>query len=219
MLPETRLLFLAVAAVLLIGCADDDQVAAPVPTAQTPDPTAEAPPTSPDPRIRFKGPKRLRLELARILALDEAEVCRELGAFDCFDVHNVALGGADPFGVALYRPMETSTATTPLAVERVVLAGCIERAVRDLDNPNSAVLFADLQVAAGKIDPSSAPVAKAIDTLYTRALQRHASDAEVAHLRTLYVDIEASGASESPAKDWASLSCFSVLTSLETLFY
>jgi hypothetical protein len=209
-------------ALALAGCADDEATQPKLPQEDPPtdpDPEANEPPTSPSPRIRFKGPKRLNLELARILDFDEEEVCTELGEFDCFLVHNVALGGADPFGVALYSPAETSSATTPLAVERVVLAGCIERAVRDLATPSSAVIFKDLEVADGKLDPAHASVEKAIDELYKRAMQRHATETEVAHLRGFYTEMEASGESSAPAQDWASLSCFTVLTTLETLFY
>lgn len=209
-------LALALAITLGVGCADEVPVQPP--NSPPPDPTTEAgPPASPNPRVRFKGPKRLALELSRILDLDDGEVCSELGQYDCFTVHNVSLGGADPFGVALYSPSETSTATTPIAVERVVLAGCIERAVRDLKTPTSAVIFKDIATSAGVLDVQSDAVAAAIDSLYTRSMQRRASESEVAHLRSLYADVEKESA--SPAQDWASLSCFAVLTSLETLFY
>lgn len=206
---------LALAITLGAGCADDAPVG---PSKTPPDPTTEpGPPASPTPRVRFKGPKRLALELARILDLDESDVCTELGQYDCFAVHNVSLGGADPFGVALYSPSETSTATTPIAVERVVLAGCIERAARDLETPASAVIFKDVVTSGGELDVDSDAVRVAIDSLYTRSMQRHASDSEVSHLLSLYADVAAE--SPSPARDWASLSCFAVLTSLETLFY
>lgn len=225
MLPDHYIKTLAavVASALIAGCADEDaqQPTDPAvpPAEQTEQPPGDEPPTSPNPRIRFKGPKRLQMELARILELDEDEVCNELGEFDCFAVHNIALGGADPFGVALYSPIESSTATTPLAVERVVLSGCIERAVRDLNAPSSAVIFKDVNVTDGKLDPASDAVTAAIDALYTRTLQRHATENETAHLRGFYSDIEASDDTTAPAQDWASLSCFTVLTTLETLFY
>ncbi len=215
-----RAVTLALALTLSAGCADETTPFPPeTPPTGTEGPEAEEPPTSPTPRVRFKGPKRLNLELARILGFDEGEVCQELGEFDCFLVHNVALGGADPFGVALYSPSETSTATTPLAVERVVLAGCIERAKRDLTSNGSALIFKDIAVTDGKLDPASAGVSAAIATLYTRTMQRHPTESELAHMVGFYGDIEASGETDTPAQDWAALSCFSVLTSLESLFY
>ena len=100
-----------------------------------------------------------------------------------------------------------------------MLAGCIERAVRDLATPASAVIFRDLNVSGGKLDPEGEGGGEAIDALYTLTLQRHATETEVAHLRGFYSDVEASGDSSAPAQDWAALSCFAVLTTLETLFY
>ncbi len=223
MLPDTamkRLTITLITATLLAlaGCDDDAVPPGPTEPVPSPEPTAEAgPPASPSPHIRFKGPKRLGLELARILDLEATEVCNELGQYDCLAVHNVTLGGADPFGVALYSPSDASSATTPIAVERVVLAACIERAVRDLSSPSQAAIFKGIGVSGGKLAIDGEPVAEAIDALYTRALQRHASESEVKHLRSLYADVEAESA--EPAQDWAALSCFAVLTTLESLFY
>ncbi len=229
MLPEIiikRLIAPLAATLMLVctGCKDDAAAAAAdkkptTPADPTSDPAVAGPPTSPNPRIKFKGPKRMKLELARILDLDDGEVCTELGLYDCFGVHNVALGGADPFGVELYTAPEQSSATTPLAVERVVLAGCIERAVRDINNPSTALIFKDLAVIGGQLDPAAEAVADALDALYTRSMQRRATDSEIELLRGLYADIEDSGDSSAPAQDWATLSCFTVLTTLETLFY
>jgi hypothetical protein len=215
----SRLTAIFALSLALVACDDDAET---LPGGTTPPPTSTeevGPPTSPKARVRFKGPQRLQLELARILDLETDAICMELGQYDCFALHNVALGGTDPFGVALYSPNEDSTATTPLAVERVVLAGCIERATRDLGTPNSATLFKDLAVSGGKLDVDKPAVASAIDALYTRAHQRHAKDSEVEHLRQLYRDIEESPDTSAPAQDWATLSCFTVLTTLETLFY
>ena len=54
--------------------------------------------------------------------------------------------------------------------------------------------------------------------LYKRSLLRPPTAQEQGHLRQLYRDIEADGQGQ-PARDWAVLSCFSVLTSMEGLFY
>lgn len=202
--------FAALVVCALVACNKEEEVP----------PVDPGPPTSPHARVRFKGPDRIQLELSRILELSPTELCNELGLYDCFAVHQVALGGTDPFGVALYSPTETSTATTPLAIERVVLAGCLERAVRDLSAPASAVIFKDLNVdAQGKLNVESDAVARAIDALYTRSMQRHAKENEVEHLRGLYRGIEASPDAVKPAQEWAALGCFAVLTTLETLFY
>jgi hypothetical protein len=201
----------------LIACSDDDE--APLPPTQPPveeEQDVDAGPTSPNPRVRFKGPQRLQMELGRVLDFEQNELCNELGLYDCVGVHNVALGGVDPFGTALYEANETSTATTTLAVERLVLAGCIERAKRDMTT-SSSVIYAGLD--DNELDVASQAFASAVDTLYTRALQRHHKPAELDHLSKLYSDIAANSDAEAPGREWATLSCFTVLTSLEFLFY
>ena len=55
--------------------------------------------------------------------------------------------------------------------------------------------------------------------IYRGALSRDAKESEVDELKELYVKIEAAGTSDAPAQDWATLSCFSVYTTLEALFY
>lgn len=196
------------ATVTLGACADDEGVPLP--------PVVEQGPTSPHPRVRFKGPERLQMELSRVLGLESDALCNELDLYDCVAVHNVALGGVDPFGSALYNPTETSTPTTTLAVERLVLRACIERSARDFTS-GAPVIFVGL--APDELDPASAEVAQAVDALYTRALQRHAKPRELEHLGKLYRDIEASADATMPGREWATLSCFTVLTSLEFLFY
>jgi len=215
--PERTTRIIAAALVLgLAGCDQDDESTAP-----PREPEAEQAPTSPKANVRFKGTERMRLEMARVLGLPREETCKELGEFDCFDVHNVVLGGTDPFGVALYRPVEHTSATTPLAVERIVLTACTDRAGRDLADPENALVFTGLRVDEGGrlTDTDDSATAGAIDRLYQRALQRNATELERNHLRLLYNYVEASGESSAPARDWATLSCFAVLTSLEWLFY
>ena len=206
-------LALMMSAMTLIGCSEDDDVAVP-PT--TPPVEEELEPTSPNPRVRFKGPQRLQMEIGRVLGFEQDEICNELGLYDCVGVHNVALGGVDPFGSALYSPTETSTPTTTLAVERLVLAACIERAKRDMTMPDP-VIYGGL--VDGELDPDGEPFESAVDTLYRRALQRHVKPDELVNLRLLYHRIDGHADAEAPAREWATLSCFSILTSLEFLFY
>ena len=47
---------------------------------------------------------------------------------------------------------------------------------------------------------------------------REATTAEVGHLTQLYTDIAATNKPE-PGKSWMTLSCFAVLTSVESVFY
>lgn len=215
--PE-RYVLVATATLTLVlsGCSEDDESTAP-----PADVEIEETPTSPKANVRFKGTERMRIELARALGLPRQDSCKELGEFDCYDVHNVVLGGTDPFGVALYKPVEHTSATTPLAVERIVLTACTERAGRDFADPSNALVFAGLTVDENGelVDPDAPATAAAIDRLYQRALQRNAKESEQGHFRLLYNYVQASGESTAPARDWATLSCFAVMTSLEWLFY
>jgi hypothetical protein len=65
--------------------------------------------------LRFKGPERLNADVAQALELPAAEVCKELGLYACTTVvHNVALGGVEPYGAGLYEASGITSATTPL---------------------------------------------------------------------------------------------------------
>jgi hypothetical protein len=183
----------------------------------TPDP---GPPASPKALVRFKGAERLRNELASALGLEPTAVCRELGKYDCFAVHAIVLGDPDAFGSGIYEPLATTTATSPLAAERVALSGCVGRVDADLGGPGPALVYQGLPIVGGKLADTNAPeIDGAVDRLYRRALGRRAKDHELAQHRALYADVEASGKSATPARDWAVGSCFATLTSLEFMFY
>lgn len=171
--------------------------------------------------LRFKRDIRLRNDVAQTLGIDPADVCTELGQYHCTDfVHTVSLGGVEPYTLGLTEAFANTTVTTPIATERVVLFACERRADADLAGGAAQVIFRDLDVAAdGKLqDVDADAVASSIDTLYKRALLRPPTATEVDHLRQLYRDIEADN-QPNPARDWAILSCFSVLSSMESLFY
>ena len=72
------------------------------------------------------------------------------------------------------------------------------------------------RVRRGNLEGSD--VNLALDTLYQRTLLRDPTTQEKAHLKQLYRDIEATGKPD-PAKAWMILSCFTVTTSVEFLFY
>lgn len=179
-----------------------------------------AQPASPNAAVRFKGPDRLRNDLARGLSLDASELCSELGKFSCTDVvHTVTLGGVAPYDRQIFEPSRETMATTPLAAERVVLSACAERAKRDFEQPASAALWAGLTLdGAALADPKSASVQHALDALYVKLLARHASSSEVDVLSGLYATVVAKGSAQ-PARDWAALACFAVGSSTEFLFY
>ncbi|WP_428263277.1 hypothetical protein [Haliangium sp.] len=188
-----------------------------------PAPVTDAGPAGPAPSqkalVKFKGPDRLRNDLGRALELADGEICNELGRYSCTGfVHRVPLGGTAPYDLGLYQPLPQAALTGPLAVERVVMSACVARVDRDLGGDE--VLFGGLALdAAGAlVDVDGADVTTAVTRLYERALQRRPEDAELGHLRQLYRDVEAAGGAR-PARDWAVLACFAVMTSMEQLFY
>jgi len=177
-------------------------------------------PLSKKANLKFKGNERIRNDFARALGLDPKDVCKELGAFSCTHlVHQVALGGVEPYFLGLNEPLPFTTVTTPIATERVALAACGNRVDRDLADTDSALIYVGLDIdASGSLTNSNDPaMAAAVDTLYKRALQREPTDNEVSELTGFYAAVEAKSA--RPARDWAVLSCFAVMTTMEQLFY
>ena len=166
--------------------------------------------------LRFKEVLRLTNDFARALDLDPNEVCLELGQYDCRLVHNIALGGVEPYELGLVEPTPSTTITTPIAVERLAVHACERRVTQDLGSA-AAAIFAGID--GGTIaDLDDAAIANAIDSLHKRALLRPAKESEIAHLKQLYRDIEPIGG-DDPARQWAIASCVAVLTSVEALFY
>ncbi len=170
--------------------------------------------------VRFKRNERLTVDFGNALGLPYEELCKELGIYSCtMFVHPLALGGVDPYGTGLYEPLPFTGVTSPIVVDRVALAGCTQRVNADLTNPTSAVIFKNITVGpGGKVDPTSAAAKTALDTLYKRVLLRTPTADEVAHLQKLATDIEATG-QPNPGQAWLTLSCFAVITSVESLFY
>jgi len=178
----------------------------------------DLPPTSNDAALKLKAGFRFRNDVAQALGLDET-FCSELGLADCAAVHFIIMGGADAFGSGLYQPLPETTATSPLAFDRVAIAGCLSRAKIDLQSSGEGAIFVGLGVDEdGRMDANSPAASAAIERLYRRGLARNPSTGETEALLKLYAAIEEQG-SEAPAEDWATLSCFSVLTTLENIFY
>jgi hypothetical protein len=171
--------------------------------------------------LRFKGPERLTNDFAQALSMPAADVCNELGQYPCTTlVHVLPLGGVDPYGSGLYEAPTSTSATTPMVVDRVALSACTVRAGLDLQDPTNAVLLKGLVVdAQGKlVDPRGPAATAMIVTLYQRALQRNPTRGEVDALLALAVDINAKGEPRA-AGDWVISACFVVLSSAESVFY
>lgn len=170
--------------------------------------------------VRFKKNERLTADYAKSLGLQSNQVCNELGLYSCANVvHHLALGGVDPYNIGVYEPLPFTGLTSPIVTDRVALSACIQRVTADLATPATALIYKGITLdAMGKLDVSAAPVKTAIDTLYKQVLLREPTAAEVGHLSQLYTDIAATGKPD-PGKSWMTLSCFAVLTSVESVFY
>jgi hypothetical protein len=177
-----------------------------------------APPASPKALVKLKTGDRFAADLARALELDRAEVCRELDRYDCIGVHGVVMGNADPYLSALYEPLDQTTATSPLAYERVALSGCMVRVDRDRSSSAPAI-FAGLPSSGGAISGSVDDVLRPIvASLFERMLSRAASDQEIAATVALY-DGVAKVDPVAPSRSWAVAACLAVATSVENVFY
>lgn len=169
--------------------------------------------------VKRKRSHLIRNSLSKVLALDSKSMCLELGTLPCVDVvHKVSLGGMNAYGNAQYRNPERADVTSPIALDRVVLSACGMRAGLDLQSPEQAVIFRDIKLSIDQRLVDNAAVAESIANLYRRAFQREPTQYEINSLKDLYIKIY----DEQPTaavKNWMTLSCYAVLTSLENAFY
>lgn len=199
---------LLLAAVAACGGGDDEP--------DTPQPPAGPQPASPTARVKFKGTQRMANDLAQGLDLSTQDLCKELGAYDCFSAHGIVLGGVEPYRLRIDEPLPEAPVTGPMAVDRVVLSACGERAARDFADPGQAVLFAEVAAEAGGGAASAEARAAVARRLYERLLARVPQQAEIDALVAFGDDMAGSTA---PARDWSQLACYAVATTTEFLFY
>jgi hypothetical protein len=148
-------------------------------------------------------------------------VCTELGNSQCVDqIHTVTLGGVEAYRSQVLRPAAVTGAATPLAVERVVLSACSRRSQLDFAEPARAALWTGLSLDAnGNLDLQSGGVPTgAIAQLYQHALGRTPSESETASLAELYGTVR-NEQTQAAAETWATLVCFAIFTTTESLFY
>lgn len=212
-----RLNKLLFCAALCVACTDPAQA--------PPDPDVLELPTSPVAKsargnLRFKGPERLSTDFATALELRPESVCLELGMYPCTSVvHNVALGGVDPYGAGLYESPGVTATTTPLVVERVAWAACTQRVSTDLDNPSAAVIFRGIPLDGNKLANSDGPEVRGVIGLLTqRVFLRNPYRNELERYVRLAKDIEGAG-NATPARAWMQSVCFAILSSAESVFY
>ncbi len=171
------------------------------------------------PRLKRTRSTLLRNSLAKTLNLNPQGMCLELGRLPCIDlVHKVSLGGMNAYGNAQYQYPDTISVTSPISWDRVVLSACIQRAQIDLINPAGAVIFKDIKLSPDGRLVRDASIHEAMQRLYQRAFLREPSENELASLDQLYEDIYATQPIGA-AVNWMSLSCYSVLSSAEAVFY
>jgi hypothetical protein len=170
-------------------------------------------------RVKFKGAKRFGTDLASALGLEAEALCNELGLYNCLEVHQIVLGGMEPYRLGINKPLPKAGLTAPIAADRVALAACAERIKRDFAPDATSVLFDRLPELDQR--PSEQWRQAVASQLYQRVLRRDATSNESLALVNFYdeVELEHGGASEETTKDWVSLSCFAVSTMLEALFY
>lgn len=172
------------------------------------------------PSPKYKDVYRLKADLSRALKIEPEALCKELGLYDCFDrIHLIALQGVEAYEANIYEAPEELGITIPMVIDRIMLSACAERIVRDTEGAEGAI-FVDVELDGGRVaDIDSDAIAQGINRLYTRAFLRQPTEEEIGHLKDLYRQIEASPDSEVPAYDWGVLACYSVLSSVEFLFY
>jgi hypothetical protein len=181
-------------------------------------------PASARSRVKRKSPALLAGDLGQALDLPRAALCRELAGkaadsgHDCFEAHDILLGGVEPYELRIDEPLLTPTVAAPMAVDRIVLSACGERVARDFATPDQAVVFTEVASQTGQAgqdgfdDDARAAVAA---RLYERLLARPARADEIDALVGFDAEL---GANPRP-RDWAQLTCYAVATTTEFLFY
>ncbi len=156
-------------------------------------------------------------DLANGLALNEWELCQELGQLDCVaDAHRITLGGVEPARLGIDEPLETTPVSAPIAVDRVALSACSLRYERDVAGP--AVVFGPVLAdqTRNPFDPTAAYEAVS-RSLVRRLLSRDPTEDEIVAL--LELRDELSDLSDDVDRDWCVGACMVVATSTEALFY
>jgi len=169
---------------------------------------------SESPRVRFKGGERWANQLARGLELERSELCREFGQYDCArDVHFIALGGVEPYTLRIDEPLPSAPITAPIAVERIALSACAERADRDVSSPAEAVVFKEMSA-----EPTAEDLGAMANRLYQLLMSRDAEPDELAEFETYWQELAAEEGVDLE-REWATYTCFALASSTEMLFY
>lgn len=194
--------------------------AAPIGIDRTPIPELPAIAEAGRGELRFKGGVVLRNELSRALGLAPGQVASELGTTDSFAMHNIALRGAEPYVAGIVDPIENTSVSTPIVLERIALSACRTRVDNDLRTPANAVIFRNLTLdAQGRLaDPTGAAAREVVTQLYRRLLARDPEAYEVDVVLGLHGAAIATGEAQV-GRAWAIMACFLVASSNEFAFF
>jgi hypothetical protein len=163
--------------------------------------------------VQWKRAAALEADLMGALQLTREQLCVELGGKSCIrEVHLVPMGGNEPYESGLMKPSAEPLATTPSVVDRVLLSACSTRA--RLDGEGAPQVFTALALN-GPLPPADDPaIATTIRDLYRRLLARDPTPRELELVAGL-----AEGDGALSTRDFAALSCFTIGSSAEFLFF
>lgn len=126
-------------------------------------------------------------------------------------LHVMSLGGNNPFLGEQFDPLAEPGLTTPVAVDRLVLAACGER-VR-LDTVGPARVFTHLSLGAPSVRRDTPGAREQVGALYRLILARDPEPDEVDALLSML-----DGDPAMSAADFARLSCYALASSTEFIF-
>jgi hypothetical protein len=178
---------------------------------------AEPPPfrTSRRALVQWKRHAAFEADLMGALQLTRDQLCVEVGGKNCIrDVHLVPMGGNEPYESGLMKPSAEPLATTSSVVDRVLLSACSTRARLDAEGKPEVFTALDLKAP---LPPASDPqITNTIRDLYRRFLARDPAPRELELVAEL---AENAGDAPLSSRDFAALSCFTIGSTTEFLFF
>ena len=167
--------------------------------------------------LRFKGGLRLVNHLSKALSWPKDKLCKELGRYDCArDAHRITLGGVEPYRLNIRSAWKAPPAIAPIAVDRLMLSACEQRAKADFADAGKALLYKPI---VGKQEADPGAMKEVVSTLYKRLLIRLPTPKEVSHFVGFWEKVKANKNTKNKMQAWATLTCFGITSSLEFLFY
>lgn len=164
-----------------------------------------------DGNIVWKRYRAFEQGLMAGLELNKTQLCSEMGSFSCIDkVHLTVLGGNEPFDAAQHERLEAPSVLTSVAVSRVLMTACSQRADMDEQAGQSgAAVFNKFALSGANVDAGSV-MAQATE-LYKRLLARNPTDEELALIG------QAKDSFSSP-KSLAIAMCYAIGSHIENIF-